>query len=276
MKLPFPLQTVNATVDYCGSMATCLKDINPDSMFYEALFNTWATLNSPAVETLTQCLDGSDTNCTGIDWDNTAYNHDCTAGNESKPEPELCVFTTTSSWDLNVSSVLASGFNFGTQLLRKILQSSNSSNGSSVVPSSSSVVPSSSSIVPSSSVVPNSSSAVSSSAVSSSAVSSSSVPKTKSFSYSQSYCIPSSCSGQIGDHFQDIYQDLLKFKLPSTAQTVDNWDCKLKPTPKPSGGLSGGAIAGIVIGCLVGVLLLGFLGWNMCGKSREPNEFQAM
>lgn len=275
MNLPFPFQTVLATKDYCGAMATCLKDINPDTMFYETLFNTWASDNDAAITTLTDCLNGTNATCTGTDWDNTKYDQVCTTGNAS----ELCDFSTTSSWNLNVSSLFASGFNFGTQLLRKILQSSNTSNSSisSVSSSSGSSAASSSSVISSSS---GSSSAASSSSVSSSvssSASSSSVPPTtKSFSYSQSYCIPSSCSGAIGDHFKDIYQGLFKFQLPPTAEIDDKWQCATNPTPKPSGGLSGGAIAGIVIGCLVGVLLLGFLGWNMCGKSREPNEFQAM
>jgi len=256
--LPFPLSSVPATKDFCGAMATCLKDINPASGFYEHLFNTWKTTNADKIDVLSACLNDNTTlNCTGTEWESTQYEKDCTSnGNESKAE--LCEYSTSSIWPKMIWSSLLK--------LRKLLSSSSSSSSSAVTPSSSSAVtPSSSSAVtPSSSVVPSSSSFVPPPATN------------KTFSYGQSFCIPPSCSAQISSHFQQIYEPLFKFKLPEAAVPKDIWACKEKPTPKPSKGLSGGAIAGIVIGCLVGVLLLGFLGWNMCGKSREPNEFQAM
>jgi len=93
------------------------------------------------------------------------------------------------------------------------------------------------------------------------------------------YCIPVACDYQA---FQDllvrIYEIKTKFNssAPSVTTNKKSLQCTITPTNKPStGGLSGGAIAGIVIGCLVGVLLIGFLGWNMCGK-KDPTAFQAM
>jgi hypothetical protein len=262
--LPFPLSMVRSTIAFCGPMETCLKDINPQDDHYKSLIIAWQTLNNDAINSLSECLSSNMTNCTGTTWDNAAYTDGCTAGNKSAVA-EICDYTTTSTWSLTnmVRSSLLK--------LRRILSSSSSSSSSSAVSSSSSAVSPSSS---SSAVSPSSSS----SAVSSSVVpSSSSSPSTnKTFSFEQKYCIPFSCSAQIAAHFTDIWQDLLNFTLPTTTIPVDTFQCQAKPTPKPSKGLSGGAIAGIVIGCLVGVLLLGFLGWNMCGKSREPNEFQAM
>lgn len=264
MMLPFPLSSLNATKDYCGAMETCLMDINPASKFYENLFDTWKTANSDKITALSTCLNDADQlNCTESSWDSTAYDKDCTSGNISKAE--ICQYSTSSSWPKMIWSSLLK--------LRRLLQSSSSSSSSSDVSSSSSVIPSSSSAA--TSAVSSSSSAASSSVIPSS---SSLVPPStnKSFAYGQSYCIPSTCSANIAAHFKDIYEPLFDFTLPSPAVPTDLFSCAVKPTPKPSKGLSGGAIAGIVIGCLVGVLLLGFLGWNMCGKSREPNEFQAM
>jgi len=64
-----------------------------------------------------------------------------------------------------------------------------------------------------------------------------------------------------------------KFKLPSDVVSKPAYKCAA------SGGggskLSIGAIVGIVVGVIIGLLLLGFLGFNMC-RNKDDSGFQAM
>jgi len=73
--------------------------------------------------------------------------------------------------------------------------------------------------------------------------------------------------------FDIIFTKETNFTLPSDVVSKPDYTCA------SSGGggnsLSTGAIIGIVVGVIVGLLLLGFLGFNMC-RNKDDSGFQAM
>jgi len=94
--------------------------------------------------------------------------------------------------------------------------------------------------------------------------------------FAQNYCFPSKCTDAFSkpqNRFDVIFMRETNFKLPSGVVSKPAYKCDT------SGGggnsLSTGAIVGIVVGVIIGLLLLGFLGFNMC-RNKDDSGFQAM